>query len=85
MNISEREIKSSCTKALRQLSISHEMNTFIDYVAKGQVANAETEIKTILEKSISKCIYQSLNDFRLDLVEQIIYWFALLSYSHQSS
>ena len=82
MNISEREIKSSCTKALRQLSISHEMNTFIDYVAKGQVANAETELKQILEKSISKCIYQSLND--LDLVEQIIYWFALLSYSHLS-
>ena len=51
MNISEREIKSSCTKALRQLSISHEMNTFIDYVAKGQVANAETELKQILEKS----------------------------------
>ena len=62
MNISQREIKSSCTKALRQLSISHEMNTFIDYVAKGQVANAETELKQILEKSISKCIYQSLND-----------------------
>lgn len=62
MNISEREIKSSCSKALRQLSISHEMNTFIDYVSKGQVANAETELKQILEKSISKCIYQSLND-----------------------
>lgn len=62
MNISETEINSSCSKAIRLLSISYEMNSFVNYVAKGQTANAETELKKILEKAIAKCIYQSLND-----------------------
>lgn len=62
MNISENEINSSCSKAIRQLSISYEMNSFVRYVANGQTANAETELKKILEKAISKCIYHSLND-----------------------
>ena len=62
MNIGEREIKSNWSKALRQLSISPEMNSFIDYVAKCQFSNAKTELKLILKKSISKYTYQSLND-----------------------
>lgn len=62
MNISTREVESSCKKALSSISLSAEISNLIQYASSGQSSNIEIEFKKILEKSISKCIYQTLND-----------------------